>query len=263
MLHKQRLTYEFVRKFFEEAGCEMLDTYYKNARTHINYRCTCGNVSKIIFDSFRRGHRCSKCASIRNAKKQTLTYDYVFNYFKDRGCLLLEDKYINAQTKMKYLCSCGDIDYVRLGGFKRSKRCWRCGVKKRSGKNHYEWKEDRDAHEDGKKMKQRCYKMLRNTLKRTCQKKRDRTCKMLGYTFEQLQNHIYNHPNWKNVKNSIWHLDHIFPIKSFLDYDIKNIKLINCLDNLQPLSVKDNTKKNASYNKKEFEQWLREKQYEF
>ena len=40
----KKLTYEFVRKFFEEQGCEMLDTIYKNARTHINYRCSCGNI---------------------------------------------------------------------------------------------------------------------------------------------------------------------------------------------------------------------------
>ena len=104
--------------------------------------------------------------------------------------------------------------------------------------------------------------MLRNTLKKTCQKKRDRTHEMLGYTFKDIQDHIYNHPNWKKVKGTIWNLDHIFPIKAFLDYNIRNIKLINNLENLQPLSWQENTKKSANYNKEEFEKWLKEKDCE-
>jgi len=39
--------------------------------------------------------------------------------------------------------------------------------------------------------------------------------------------------------------------------------LINSLDNLQPLSWQENTKKNANYNKDEFENWLRKKKYDF
>ena len=123
-------TYKFVRNYFEEQGCEMLDTFYKNARTHINYRCSCGEVSKIIFDSFRRGHRCRKCATAENSKKQTFSYKYVYDYFKDHGCELLEVEYINAQTKMRYKCSCGDISFTNLNNFKNRKRCAKCGVEK-------------------------------------------------------------------------------------------------------------------------------------
>jgi len=257
-----KLTYEFVRKFFEEAGCEMLDTYYKNARTHINYKCSCGNISKIIFDSFRRGHRCMKCGSKAMGERQTLIFDYVSGYFKQYGCKLLEGKYIDAQRKMRFLCDCGREGSINFNNFKRSKKCNKCGVEDRSGKNHYEWKKDRKLHEEDKRLKQRCYKMLKNTLKKTYQKKRDRTHIMLGYTFKELQDHVYNHKNWENVKSLRWHLDHIFPLKAFLDYHIRDIKLINCLDNLQPLSWQENTKKNANYDDVEFEQWLEKKGYE-
>jgi hypothetical protein len=104
--------------------------------------------------------------------------------------------------------------------------------------------------------------MLRNTLKRTNQKKNDKTCKMLGYSFEELQKHVYGHKNWGSVKNSLWHLDHIFPIRAFIDYGINDIKLINCLDNLQPLSCEENIKKNDNYSREEFEEWLKEREYE-
>ena len=140
-----RLTYEYVKDFFEENGCKMLDTKYKNARTHINYECSCGNVSEIIFDSFRRGHRCMKCGTALAVKDQTFTFDYVYNYFKDQGCELLEKEYINAQTKMKYRCGCGDISFIHLNNFKNGRRCSECGIKKRSGKNHYEWIDDKES----------------------------------------------------------------------------------------------------------------------
>jgi len=84
----------------------------------------------------------------------------------------------------------------------------------------------------------------------------------LGYTSEELREHIYNHSNWEKVKDGDWHLDHIFPIQAFIEYNIKDLKLINCLENLQPLTKKDNLKKHDKYDEKEFEEWLIGKGYE-
>lgn len=50
----------------------------------------------------------------------------------------------------------------------------------------------------------------------------------------------------------MWHLDHMFPIKAFADYKISDIKLINALDNLQPLSEADNLIKADKYSAEEF-----------
>jgi hypothetical protein len=262
MPRTEKLTYEFVRDFFKKHGCKMLDKEYKNARTHINYKCTCGNISKIIFDSFRRGHRCKKCATVEKSKKQTLTYDEVYRYFEECGCELLEGEYINVKTKMKYRCECGDISYINFNNFKNGERCRKCSIEKRSGKNHYEWVEDRILFEELKKFRQKCYKMLRYSLKQTRQSKIDRTHLMLGFTPKRLQKYIRNHPNWDKVKDGEWHIDHIYPIKAFLDYDINDIKLINSLDNLQPLSAVENLLKSDNYNDVEFEEWLEERNYE-
>lgn len=257
-----KLTYEFVKEFFEEHGCKMIDTSYKNARTHINYRCNCGNVSKIIFDSFRRGHRCKKCGADRVAKKQTFTFDYVYSYFKQHRCELLEKKYVNVEIKIKYRCECGSISFITFSNFRRGRRCMKCSIGKRAGKNHYEWVEDRVAFAERLMFKDRRHKILRNTLKRVCQKKDDKTCNLLGYSFEDLQKYIGDHPNWRNVKNRKWHLDHIYPIQAFVDYGISDIKLINCLDNLQPLGAMENLFKSDSYDDVEFEDWLEGKGYD-
>lgn len=37
-----------------------------------------------------------------------LTYNYVKSEFEKKNCKLLETKYINCYTKMKYLCKCGN-----------------------------------------------------------------------------------------------------------------------------------------------------------
>jgi hypothetical protein len=76
------------------------------------------------------------------------------------------------------------------------------------------------------------------------------------HTAGQLREHIFAHKNWSKINNQKWHLDHIFPIKAFLDYGIKDMKLINCLENLQPLTVFENCVKNDKYDASAFENWL-------
>ena len=45
-------------------------------------------------------------------------------------------------------------------------------------------------------------------------------------------------------------------MKAFLDYNIRDIKLINSLDNLAPLTARDNVSKNDKYNRGKFQAWL-------
>lgn len=55
-----------------------------------------------------------------------LDYEYVKQCFIDKHCELLEDHYINARTKMKYKCQCGNIAETTFDYFKRSKGCIKC-----------------------------------------------------------------------------------------------------------------------------------------
>ena len=45
----KKLTYEEVYIYFKEQGCELLEKEYKNTDTPVEYRCECGNISKISF----------------------------------------------------------------------------------------------------------------------------------------------------------------------------------------------------------------------
>lgn len=60
-----------------------------------------------------------------------LTYEYVEKYFKEEGCKLLETEYKNNSTKMKYICTCGDINEISFDSFKQGCKCKKCGYKKK------------------------------------------------------------------------------------------------------------------------------------
>lgn len=101
------------------------------------------------------------------------------------------------------------------------------------------------------------HSMLRHLYQQTDESKQHQSHEVLGYTPNQLREHVQKHPNWKKLKDSEWHLDHIFPIKAFLDYGIKDISLICTLENLQPLAKVENLKKTGKYSKPKFEKWLK------
>ena len=257
-----RLTFEFVRDYFHKHGCTLLEDNYINARTKLRYICSCGNRAQIVFDSFRSGNRCRCCGVKKTARKQVLSPQEVSDYFESQGCELL-DAYSRSCISMRYKCSCGEISRSNWNNFKRGRRCKKCGIVKRSGERHYEWQEDREQIALDRKFRQRCYKLLRMVLSVTGRVKNKRTAEMLGYDYRQLQDHIFSHPNWNNVNNSVWHIDHIFPIKAFRDYGITDLKLINCLENLRPIAAHENYSKNCKYDKSEFEDWLISKGVEY
>lgn len=120
-----KLTYENVKKYFKDHNCELLETENVNNNTNMKYRCECSNEALIRFSKFKSGQRCKKCSG-----KEKHTFDFVFNYFKEQGCELLETKYINIDTKMKYRCECGNESEITFGSFKNQNcRCMKCGGK--------------------------------------------------------------------------------------------------------------------------------------
>lgn len=86
-------------------------------------------------------------------------------------------------------------------------------------------------------------------------KKDTKTYTLLGYNNIDLKNHIKKHPDWSNISGN-YHVDHIFPIKAFIEHGIFDPSLINCLDNLRPMKPDDNLHKQGTYDKDEFRKWL-------
>lgn len=245
-----KLSQHMVEGIFKDAGCELLDTY-QDARTKVTYRCSCGRIDMITLDSFQHGHRCIDCQQ----PKPHLSQDFVEKYFKMRGCILLEP-YTHSKTKMKFRCSCGNTARISWDSFKAGTKCEMCGReragRKLSGPNHPNWNPDRNAVALLKKIKERTYTMLHRCLEQLQTNVSEHSFEVLGYTSQELQAHLACFPNFEQLQRGDWHLDHIFPIKAFVEHGITELGFINALDNLQPLSKEANCGKNDAYDEDAF-----------
>lgn len=251
-----------VARYFKQHGCQMLGEYH-NSRTPIEYRCSCGNISKIKFYSFKEGHRCRKCCYENKSQFLKMKYADINKAFKSRGCVLLESTYTDSKTLMKYKCVCGNITQICWGNFQQGQTCVECFKNRISGKNSYNWNPDRDVVLFNSSLNSRYGRLLRSSLDAIGKRKRDSGLKLLGYSRQELRNRILLHPFYKEVKNSKWSIDHVFPIKAFIEHGVFDCSLINCLDNLRPLSNSDNCAKQDDYCESDFETWLKSKGYEF
>lgn len=97
--HPVKYTTEQVAEMFRECGCELLDEY-THCETQMQYRCICGNISKIILYNFLQGSRC--CGTKSKIKIEDATKE-----FQSHGCILLETIFIKTTKPMKCICKCG------------------------------------------------------------------------------------------------------------------------------------------------------------
>jgi hypothetical protein len=251
-------TIEQVKMEFAKQGCQLLENEYQNNAKLMKYRCSCGGIGSASYWKFRQGQRCRECMGQRIAKKITLPFEVKQKFCESKGCKLLSEWSENRRTYIEYQCVCGKIAKASWGNFKKCPNCWECGNRKKSKNLNYRWNPNREQIELNKLFQKRCYNLLSRSLKATNIDKIDCKHKILGYSPEELQKHILNHPNF-NPNWVDWHIDHKFPIHAFIEHNILDLKVMNCLDNLQPMNGTHNLSKGATYDLQEFKNWLKEK----
>lgn len=257
---KQKLSLEEVKKIFSAEKCELLEAEYHGSNVKMNYKCECGRNGLTDLDHFRRGHRCGFCGLKGRNKKYSI--NEVKEIFEKRGYKFLDNEFKGSEHKHNYQCKCGAIGKITLTACRKNKNCDKCRVLKKGEKAH-NWIKDRKQAKLNNSFRKKCYKALEHTYNMIGGKKTQHTRDILGYSPKDLQFHITSHPNWSQIKETNWHLDHIFPIAAFIEFSINDVKLINCLENLQPLSEKDNLNKSYLYNKEDFKNWLKSKNVKY
>ena len=132
---KKKFSFKFIHDYFKKQNCELLEKEYKDTHTLMKYKCSCGNMSKISFNSFKNGSRCQKCA-----KNEKYKIKYIKKYFKKHGCELLEEEYKNTHTPMLYICNCGNMSKISFSSFKKGSRCSICANEIRRKKRAFTFK---------------------------------------------------------------------------------------------------------------------------
>ena len=112
----KRWTLERVQKLFEQRGCKLLETEYKNDSTKMRYIATCGHEHSISLNNFShgKGDLCKSCRIKDNAKKECLSDDVMRRRFEETGCRVITKHIRNTRDKVHYIALCGhenSIDY--------------------------------------------------------------------------------------------------------------------------------------------------------
>ncbi len=226
---------------------------YINIDTAFECICPCGNSTKKTLGNIRKGQTCRKCKGLDSPIQSELE-----NKFKEHGYKLLS-VYKNCKDPLDYKCSCGNISKISYSNFRKGQQCSECAILKRSKENHWNWNPDREYMKLSKQIKDRSHLLVKRCLQYTGGKKNKYTEEILGYTKKELLEHLQTHINWERVKNTVWHIDHIFPMAIFIKYGIFDPKIINSLDNLQPLEASENCSKQDECDEIEFIEYLKTK----
>lgn len=142
---KLKLDIKYVKKFVDSnSRCKLISTEYLNSRTPMKFECQCGEIFETTFNSFNNQNQrqCTTCGIKIRADKRKSDLDDITMFIKDNSdCELLEDEYINVDTKMKFRCGCGEIFYTTFNNFKyfNKNKCDKCTLKSVSGENNYNW----------------------------------------------------------------------------------------------------------------------------
>lgn len=243
-----KFSYEQVKSIFEQNGFKLLEKQYQNNNKPMDCICSCGNRTRMRMSHVQEGRKCVKYCKPKILSNKFKTKDEeIKKVCEENGCKFIDSYIQNRRTRVKYVCKCGRDWEAYLCNFKRFPNCKKCGNLKVSGENCYMYDPNRDAVKLRKKFRKMCGQYIKRFMEATGQKKTRHTHELLGYTPQQLQEHVLNHPDYEALKNEDWHVDHIMPIQAFLDHGILDLKIINALDNLRPMKGVENLSKADEY----------------
>jgi hypothetical protein len=111
-----------------------------------------------------------------------------------------------------------------------------------SGEKNGRWNPDRDLVQKREKARKAMYSMLQRCLKLSHTEKSAATYASLGYSPDDLYNHLDAKflPGMSWNSRGAWHIDHIKTVAEFISEGITDPKIINALENLRPLWKQDN-----------------------
>lgn len=180
---------------------------------------------------------------------------------KHHGNGLCYNCYYSTQKWKEYMKEYGKA-YKRTLEYKKHRREYRATPERRAYQKEYrqrievkqrvkgyqkEWQKEKSRHNPGFRLNKNIRTAIWLALKG--QKNGRQWERLVGYTLKELMAHLEKqfdeNMSWDNY-GSYWHVDHVLPISWFIYKTPNDIGFKMCwdLDNLQPLEVMANIKKN-------------------
>lgn len=123
-------SFEKILKAFEDEGYTLLTPTYENVGQRLEFQCPQGHKASTTFRAWKQGVRCKFCDFQKRADRRRLTIEEVRLAFEKEQYILLEDKYIDCTTKMKYECPKKHLSQITWDGWQHGTRCRFCGYEK-------------------------------------------------------------------------------------------------------------------------------------
>lgn len=138
-----KIDYNYIKKYIENNGCELLSEEYINAKEKLHIKCKCGRYFYRNWNNYKTPGKSKVCkyCSMHKAKKWTL--ENVKKYVDENSeCEFLSNEYKVFNSKYKFKCKCGEIFETTFQEFKvgNKRRCNKCAgqYRVRNIKNTYD-----------------------------------------------------------------------------------------------------------------------------
>ena len=127
---KRRSSLDHVQELLREHGCEYLSGEYKNRKSKIRVRCSCGHEKVTTVNVVTSGMfsgLCDACMRKESMPSNRLVRDTIADRCKALGLELLSDSYVSAKEPIRLRCSCGR-EFTTTWNYVKTKGTTRCPV---------------------------------------------------------------------------------------------------------------------------------------
>lgn len=244
------------------AASEALRIARESGATHfIGRRCKKGHDGKRLVST----QQCCGCLKERSVKRRKTSDEYLALARKNQIRRGFARNLGKTRFKSMLTCIRGHLE-ERLVSTNQCCECLKEREVRKANKDHAINRERVNAIRRSRKgrarnriyyreVKSSCERhrltsFMRACVRRTIKHKNGLKSKVqLGYSHIELKNHLESlfkdGMSWDNYGE--WHIDHIKPIKAFLDEGVDDPAIVNSLNNLAPLWAKENLSKGSSY----------------
>ena len=124
----KRKDFGIIKKSFEDRGCVLLTTKYKNNKQKLKYICSNGHSCTTTWKDWDNGKGCNICSIEKGAKKRRMDFSIIKGGFEECGFSLItsENEYRNCDQKLDYICPNGHKHSISWHNWQSGWRCPYC-----------------------------------------------------------------------------------------------------------------------------------------